>query len=581
MSLKFKFLIVFLILSIVPESIITMYTYNRYTSLVNEQMSLVTTTYINNASKDINDAVEKIDKMTEVFQMYTQGTYSIIDDIRKYSTKGNYTDYDLYKTRNNMKFICQDLLYQNDFVNGIFIFTPSGENVGYGYGSDIDIALDYTPFNDQWYKNTVKMKGNICISDVTTKNFIINSQPSISFSRAIYDVSTKQFLGVLLIDCSPQVFKSSDTGKLSKVISIFVEKNNGKVLYSNQNESVSQDTNNLKKESKVKIQYLSGLPIKIIAYADYSKLHNQFGVTRNMIIYIFLLCIIVFIILSVVFSIALTEPIIYLRNVMSTNHPHSLITEQKYLDRNDEIGVLYNEYNNMIDEINTFIKEKYQNRLITLDSQMKALEAQINPHFLYNTLETINSIAEIENVNSISTMSLALGNMFRYSIKTQGELVTIEEELNHLKNYLSIEKIRYGNMLDFDISIDEGLYKNRILKLILQPIVENSIKHGYGNAVCKANISLRGKLEGDKIIIIISDNGIGMSEGKLAEINELLGKPPQFSDLGQRSRQSIGLKNIHSRIQLYYGTEYGLSIESKENIRTVITLILPNIDKGE
>jgi Predicted signal transduction protein with a C-terminal ATPase domain len=547
-------------------------------------MSLVTTTYINNATKDINDAVDKIDRMAEVFQMYTQGSYSIIDDIKKYRKKGGYTEYDLYQTRNNMKFICQDLIFQNDFVNGIFIFTPSGENIGYGYGSDIDISLGYEPFHDQWYKNTLKLQGKIFISDYTKKSFIINSQPSISFSRAIYDVTTKEFLGVLLIDCSPQVFRTTNTEKLTDTISIFVEKDDGKILYSNQNAKKIPDLKALKTENaniEVQTRHSDWLPIKTVAYVNYSKLYNQFGLTRNMIIIISLLCIIAFIILSIVFSISLTSPILYLKNIMSKHHPHPLVTEEKYLNSNDEIGVLFNEYNSMIEEINVYIKENYQNKLIILDSQMRALEAQINPHFLYNTLETMNSIAEIEGVESISVMSLALGNMFRYSIKTKGELVSVEEELNHVKDYLSIERIRYGEMLNYNFVIDKNILKLRILKLILQPVVENAIKHGYTNTVSSANIIISGLIEGNLIRLKVADNGIGMSIDKIAEINELLAKPPKFSELGQRSKESVGLKNIHSRIQLYYGTEYGLSVQSNEGIGTTITILLPNIDKGE
>jgi two-component system sensor histidine kinase YesM len=260
---------------------------------------------------------------------------------------------------------------------------------------------------------------------------------------------------------------------------------------------------------------------------------------------------------------------------MSNRQGHNKVSKEKYLMRTDEIGVLYNEYNRMIEELNTFIKNEYQNKLITLDSQMKSLEAQINSHFLYNTLESINSIAEIEEVESISTMSLALGNMFRYSIKTQSELVTIQDELNHVNDYIAIQKIRFDNKFSLITDIPEGMNELKVLKLIMQPIIENALYHGLNYCNFGSLIKIHGYINDSNIFIEICDDGKGMTEEQVLVLENSFKETAQFTELGHRNKQSIGLKNIHTRIALYYGQGYGLSVHSAMNEGTIITIKLP------
>jgi len=231
----------------------------------------------------------------------------------------------------------------------------------------------------------------------------------------------------------------------------------------------------------------------------------------------------------------------------------------------------------MIEEINIFIKESYQNKIITLDSQMKALESQINSHFLYNTLESINSIAEIEEVESIAIISKALGDMFRYAIKTNSELVSLKEELAHVNNYLEIQKIRYEDKLNYFFEIQENLKDEQILKLILQPLVENAIYHGLEGKKNNWQLRIRVWSEESIIFLEISDNGLGASIEQIQEINKLLNQAPKFTDLGRRDKQSIGMKNVNSRIELYYGPGYGLRFESVQNLGTKIKIRIPKL----
>lgn len=582
MKLKHKFLVAFLLISIIPIILITSFTYDRYTSLINQQTTQVAENVFEKAVDSANTSIGNINHIAEIFTFYSGSNNSIIDDLKKYSSKDNgYTAYDIFKSNENIKFICQNLIYSTDYINGIFLFTPSGVTLGYGYGNGIDVRAGYEPFSDKWYQSTVSLDGKTYVDGITTKKFILNAQPSISFSRALYDIYTHKFLGVLFIDCSPSVFDMSKVNTLPDTAMLSVENNtNGYILYSNADSIKSSDLND-KNNLKVMKKNLTTESLTLVTAVNYEKLYSEFGLTRMLIINIGVVCAAVFVIISILLSGYLTKPIVYLSKKVANRSGHNTVTKESYLKRADEIGILCNEYNNMIEELNESIKREYQNKLIVLDSQMKSLEAQINSHFLYNTLESINSIAELEEVGSIATMSLALGNMFRYSIKTQSELVTILDELHHVNDYVSIQKIRFDNKFDLKVEISKEMYRMKVLKLILQPIVENALYHGLQYCNFGHEVIIRGYTNGAVILLEICDDGIGMSSEQLKKLQESLNEKPHFTELGQRNKQSIGLKNIHTRIELYYGEGYGLSVKSEEHKGTKITIKLPALEDTE
>lgn len=327
--------------------------------------------------------------------------------------------------------------------------------------------------------------------------------------------------------------------------------------------------------SRTQIKELPHDNLRLIFTVNYDELYKEFNATSIMLLAIAGICIAVFTILSFLFSYSLSRPITYLSSKMAELPGPNPLTASKYINRTDEIGILYNEYNHMIRTLNDYIEKEFQHKLISLDSQMKSLESQINSHFLYNTLESINSIAEMEEVESISIMSLALGEMFRYSIKTQCELVTIEDELKHVQNYISIQQVRFGDRFRILTELPPKMYKMHILKLILQPLVENAFYHGLNYCQFGSYIRISGWTEDSFIYLSVSDDGTGMEPEQLEQLNQSLKQKPEFKELGHRNKQSIGIKNIHSRIQLYYGEEYGLQISSVKNSGTSILIKLP------
>lgn len=592
-NIRTKLLFVFLAVSVIPVIIVTFNSYHSYTKLVSKQVSLVSSNTISNSVERIDNIFQNIDRITLSFQQFSTqaGATTVADQLNQLNHKPNLNVYDLFLARNNMLFFFNNLVLSNSYLNGIYIFLPDGNSISYGSGTDLNI--DYKPFEDEWYKKTLEKNGGLYISDADTKPFIINAEPSITFSRALYDINTRELLGVLMLDCGLDIFKGLDKDIVPNMTNMYLVNGKGKILYSNfenqighqlpgflQSLIINSPEGTIEETRDGTLTVIKPFPDndwRIVASISISELYKQYGVSEKLIIYISVTCAVVFILLSVVLSNLITKPITELSKVMRKNKSQHLVTTKKQLERNDEIGILYKEYNNMIRDIDDYIKESYQNKLITLDSQMKALEAQINSHFLYNTLESINSIAEIEEVESIVIMTKALGDMFRYNIKTESELVAVHEELAHVNNYFSIQKIRYEDKIHFRFEIQVHLADMRILKLILQPVIENAIYHGLENTSKKGSIVVKAYETDEKIIFEIVDDGIGMSPEQLEEIRNSLEKPPEFNEIGLRNKRSIGLKNVHSRISLYYGSGYGLTINSQKDIGTTVTICVPKV----
>lgn len=578
MKLRTKFFLIFTVLSIIPAVTIFATVFMRYLKYSEQQTAEMYQHIYESAIDEAEQSLSEINHVLESMSFYTDAENSIIRDLKKYTQSGTFTSMDVYTSNNNLKFLIQSLIYSTDNLNGIFIFTPSGQTLG--YGKNIDIMPNYTPTTDTWYTRTLELEGKTYINGITTKDFLIHAKPSISFSKALYDVYSHEFLGILFVDCVPEIFDLSKVNTLPEKVLLTIETERGFILYSNV-DTLTQNTT----ESAALMQHqstqLDMLELTLTSAVNPGQLYQEFEMMKKLFLVLSALYITLFFVISFLLSRYLTTPIIYLSRQMANHKLNSYVTEEKYLNRSDEIGILYNEYNSMLEEQQKYIKNEYQNKLITLDSQMKSLEAQINSHFLYNTLESINSLAEIEGIESISTMSMALGNMFRYSIKAKSELVSVMDEISNVQDYVSIQRIRFGNKFQLKLMIPKEMYHCRVLKLIFQPLVENALLHGLDRCATGDTITITGAFKENNLIFQIQDNGIGMDASQVAIIESILAEPPHFKELGRRSTQSIGLKNICSRIELYYGAGYGLSLSSQKEHGTTISIKLPYIHQED
>ena len=393
MRLQKQFLLIFLTITILPVLMFSAYMYTRYTSLVERQTSQVSDNLMAVAAAEANDVLENLRHTVDTMYLPDRDQVSVTDDLHKYASAFSYTFYDIYQSTERLKYTCQELIYSSSYIRGIFVFTPSGAVIGYGYGSGLSIDSDYTPFDDSWYQETLSLQGETYIYGPCSKDFFQNDQPSISFCTALYAPYDRNYLGTLFVDCSTGVLDLSGVNTMPELASLSVSSGNV-LLYSDQERENSFAQQNL----LVLERPLDWEGMTLTAVIDRASLYREFGVTQITLIFLSAVCILIFIILSFYLSKSLIRPVATLSQKMKRQSKNHDVHDTPYFNYNNEIGTLYNSYQEMLDERNHYIKNELQNKLILLDAQMRSLESQINAHFLYNTLESINSIAAIEDV---------------------------------------------------------------------------------------------------------------------------------------------------------------------------------------
>lgn len=271
--------------------------------------------------------------------------------------------------------------------------------------------------------------------------------------------------------------------------------------------------------------------------------------------------------LSIYIPQSITEPITELSEVTDQVAKGDLSVRSN-VDSGGEVGVLSDSLNSMIDKINELLSQVTTEQTRLRKAELELLQSQINPHFLYNTLDTIVWLAEGSDKAKVVSMVESLSEFFRTSLNQGKDIISIKEEIQHVRSYLEIQQVRYQDILEYEIDIPEEMYKYQIPKITIQPLVENALYHGIKNKRRLGKITVTGEVT-DKVIIYVSDNGIGMTEERNKEVmDRILGKSPD-SEVG------FGLYNVNERIRLKFGDGYGIDITSKYEEGTVSKVTLP------
>ncbi len=265
----------------------------------------------------------------------------------------------------------------------------------------------------------------------------------------------------------------------------------------------------------------------------------------------------------------------------SISHPLNVLVEsmkqvengnlsvQVNIEQYDEVGLLGRSFNTMVRRLRNLLDSVIAKQQQLRQLELRTLQAQINPHFLYNTLDSVKWLAKLNQVPQIAVMVTQLGKLLRSSINNEHELVTVAESIVILESYLAIQTIRYNDQFTAEFQIEPEINQYQIPKLILQPIVENAIVHGFENKPGPRRLLIRGWKEQDRLNFAVCDDGIGMAPEKVDELNREIGI--------SNSQQSIGIQNVKRRIQLYYGKEYRLTIQSELGQGTQVLLRMATV----
>ncbi|WP_256760587.1 sensor histidine kinase [Cohnella sp. WQ 127256] len=261
----------------------------------------------------------------------------------------------------------------------------------------------------------------------------------------------------------------------------------------------------------------------------------------------------------------ITRPLERLTTKMSAVEKGQLVIDRLEISERDEIGKLSRNFDRMVERLNKLIQEDYMKQIMLKEAEYETLKAKLNPHFLYNTLESINWLAKMKGQPQISDMVKALGDLLRDAV-SEKEVVTIREELDNLHNYILIQKFRFEERLDFHVHIDDKLKELYMPNFILQPIVENAIKYGVESVQEICQIVVSAVSSNQRLYISVKDTGLGMDENYL---DKLRAKEIEAKGTG------IGLFSIDERLQLLYGESYGVRIRSEWGKGTTVIFTIP------
>ena len=241
------------------------------------------------------------------------------------------------------------------------------------------------------------------------------------------------------------------------------------------------------------------------------------------------------------------------------------------VDSDDEVAELAVSFNKMAGNMQSLIDKIKEDERKMRKADLRLLQEQIQPHFLYNTLDTIVWLIESNEPDEAVTMVVTLSDFFREILSKGKEFISIKEEEKHISSYLQIQEMRYRDILEYDIQLDQVIYKYQILKLTLQPVVENALYHGIKYKRAKGCIHIHGEKEGDIIRLTVRDDGVGMDEEELEQLRQQIEKPCQETEKG------FGLANVNERIHMYFGPEYGMKIQSQKGKGTTVEIVIPAI----
>lgn len=319
----------------------------------------------------------------------------------------------------------------------------------------------------------------------------------------------------------------------------------------------------------VSYQHMSDLNWTIVSITPMSELNGELNAFNKFIYIVIILCAIVALLMALLLADNISFPIRKLVKSMKIVQNGNFEISLEYT-RNDEFSYLFKTYNKMLIELKSLIDKLFISEKIKREAELKALQAQINPHFLYNTLDSVNWMAIKHDVPDISTMVTSLSDTFRYSLSKGNNIIPLLDEKKQVESYLRIQKIRFKDKLDFSIDFPQEILGYLTVKLILQPIVENSIIHGIEKRRGIGTIVIKGERLDYVIEISISDNGVGTD---VEELNAILTDP--------NSSKSFAIQNVNKRIKHFFGNEYGIRFYDNEESGVTVRMRFPAVTTME
>ena len=549
-------------------------------------------TIYENSINYMSQIVRQMNGDIDAYMDYMENISSIMaksSDMPVYLFDESQSDKEKDEEKTNILSQFHTIMESREDIYNLAAVAENGRNIVNSGDDELTEYIDIKSLG--WYRAAMESKSGIAISSSHVQNAIKSSYKwVITLSRALVNNRTGEREGVFFVDLNYSTISDlCNNNSMGNRGYVFILDQDGNVVYHPKQELIygglrteniseimecERDSLIVREGSESKLYTLSkskktGWTVVGAVYASELLKNNR----QAQILYILVAAVLLLGVIGIssMLSREITRPLRQLRDSM-------LMVEEGEFDKanvditlNNEIGSLAKSFNVMTEKIRTLLEQNVYEQRQKLKSEFQAQQAQINPHFLYNTLDSIIWMAEAGQNDEVVLMTSALARILRQSISNDQEQVSVEQEINYVQSYLTIQKMRYKDKLEYSIEISPEIMHVMIVKFTLQPLVENAIYHGLKKKKKKGNLTICGCVSQGKALITVEDDGVGMDEQEIGNI---------FHEKKREKKQGgVGIPNVQKRLKLYYGSDYGLSYVSRKGQGTKAMIIIP-LDGG-
>ena len=582
-NIRNRLLIFFLVVTFLPITTLGVFANLIYTKIVENKVNQHTDQMINQIEVNIDNYIKSVENIL----MYMSNS----EDIKSFLNESE------GKIESNESEILEDRIRRNleiyTNINSEIFSILIANNYDKYISNELDKKTRDVLTKEIWYMESINESEKIHFFSKpigrnlkSYKNY--SAEDVITISKAVVDRNTNKAIGVVMADINlkkfDEIIRDNYIGEKGF---FYILDDNNNIVYSPVNPIIYRiNSNNFDNDKDSFIRSINNETFKIMyttsnitgwksigvfSLEDISK--DITSVERfTLVIAVATLFLAVF--FSLLFTNSIVTPIKELKTLMKGVESGDLDLKFEEYKYKNEFGELGHSFNHMVSEIKKLINMVYNEQRSKRKAEIETLQAQIKPHFLYNTLDTIAWMAEDYNAKDIINLVGALTKVFRIGLNKGREIINLKDEIEHINSYLIIQKYRYEDKLTYDIEFDKDILNTLILKLITQPIVENAIYHGIKEKRGKGKILIKFNRIFDDIVITVEDNGAGISEEKLQNINSMLETSNSFC-IDSESGSGYGISNVNTRIKLTYGQEYGLKYYSIIGVGTKVEIRLP------
>ncbi len=448
---------------------------------------------------------------------------------------------------------------------------------------------------ESWYRKAIDNQGTVQLLPRPIGRNLrsiheYSADEVVSIVKAVVDPGSHQVQGVVLIDMRLKIMEEI-LGDMTVGLGgfLFIVAPGGAIVYTPVNPIVYRVRDEWLDTPRTSVvRRIKGADYQIVSQgSDYTQwktvgvfplneIMSQVSTIRYYSVIIAGITVLVALIVAVFFSNGIARPVIELRSLMKEAEEGNLAVRFDGRQE-DEIGHLGKSFNAMIEEVQKLIALVYREQQSKREAELRTLQEQIKPHFLYNTLDTIQWMAQEHGAQDIVQVVGALTSLFRIALSRGKEMIRITDEMEHVRSYLIIQKARYEDKFDFTLSTDEEALSCMVLKLTVQPLVENAIYHGIKERRGHGSIQVEAFRRDGMLVLRVSDDGVGMTPAKLEEVRALL----TVAHPNGEGLEGYGIHNVHERIRLSFGTQYGLRFDSAPGRGTTVEILHPLVMSQE